>query len=56
MPKLLRDESTPEARKMWAVVDRVAAKCPKWAKQKIDEAWERKMEERLGCRSFGRSP
>lgn len=56
MPKVLRDESTPEGKAMWAVVDRTAAKCPEWVKRKVDEAWEKKMKEELKCRSFERSP
>ena len=34
VPSILRNESTPEARAMWAIVDEVAARAPDWIKPK----------------------
>ena len=37
----LRDERTPEARRIWAAVDKAASRVPEWVKQLVDAMWDR---------------
>lgn len=38
LDKLFRNESTPEARKIWKDVENAAAKAPDWLREKIENA------------------
>jgi hypothetical protein len=36
--RLLRNESTPEAREIWRAVENAAAKAPDWVKERIEKS------------------
>lgn len=35
--RLIRNESTPEARQIWDAVDKAAESCPEWIKQRMED-------------------
>ena len=39
---MLRNDSTPEGKKIWDAVDKSASKCPKWAKDLINKLFDKK--------------